>query len=305
MDFVVRLESPFDLEYTLESGQVFRWEHRGEWWYGVVDGGVLKVKRDGDALTCASSTDKIDSRFVANYFRLEEDPRPILASIRVDSTMNRATQQFYGLRLVRQDPWECLASFVLATNSNIPTIKKMIANVSSSFGEKIAFEGNAYTAFPTPAALAEAPLGRLRSCGLGYRAPFLKKVATAVEGGRLHFGELSMHGYDQAKRILLGSLPSGKLLLGVDPKVADCVLLFSCEKDDAFPIDVWVARSLLRFYPTLVPPALRRKLYSSTKKNLTKGEYELLSAAARSMFGKYAGYAQQYLFMLARSEGIT
>ena len=129
MEFVARLESPFDLEYTLESGQVFRWEHRGEWWYGVVEGGVLKLKRDGESLTCVSSSDRVDSRFVANYFRLEEDPRPILASIMVDSTMSRAVQQFYGLRLVRQDPWECLASFVLATNSNIPRIKKMISNI--------------------------------------------------------------------------------------------------------------------------------------------------------------------------------
>lgn len=305
MNFVVGLATPFDLGYTLESGQVFRWEHRGEWWYGVVDGGVLKLKRDGEALTCVSSTDRIDSRFLSNYFRLEEDPRPILASIMVDGTMNRATQQFYGLRLVRQDPWECLASFVLATNSNIPRIKKMISNISSSFGERIVFEGTPYSAFPTPAALAEAPLSRLRSCGLGYRAPFLKKVAAAVEGGRLHFGELSMHGYDEARKILLGNLPGEKLLLGVGPKVADCVLLFSCDKDDAFPIDVWVARSLLRFYPSLIPPPLRRKLHSSSKKNLTKGEYELLSAVARRKFGKYAGYAQQYLFMLARSEGIA
>lgn len=303
MNFVVRLESPFDLEYTLESGQVFRWEHRAEWWYGVLDGGVLKVRQDGDTLTCASSADHIDSRYVANYFRLEEDPRTVLASIMVDSTMSRAVQQFYGLHLIRQDPWECLASFVLATNSNIPRIKRMVSNVCESFGERVGFEGSTYYAFPTSTSLAEAPLGRLRGCGLGYRAPFLKRVAQTVEAGKLHFGELSLRDYEEARGILLGSLPGGKLLLGVGPKVADCVLLFSCDKDEAFPIDVWVARSLLRFYPALVPPSLRRKLRSSSKKNLTKGEYELLSSEARKTFGRYAGYAQQYLFMLARSEG--
>jgi N-glycosylase/DNA lyase len=305
LEFAVRLESPFDLEYTLESGQVFRWEHRGEWWFGVVDGGVLKVKLDGETLSCKSSTDRLDGRFVANYFRLDEDPRSILSSIRKDSTITRAVQKFYGMRLLRQDPWESLASFVLATNSNIPRIKQMVSNVSASFGQNMAFEGGTYSTFPTAGALAEAGLTRLRKCGLGYRAPFLKRVAEAVDRGKLDFSELSLVRYEKARETLLGRLLGEKLLLGVGPKVADCVLLFSCGKDQAFPIDVWVARSLLRFYPSLVGPSLRRKLGSTTKKNLTRREYGQLSSAARRHFGKHAGYAQQYLFMLARSEGIA
>jgi len=305
LDFAVRLESPFDLEYTLESGQVFRWERTGEWWYGIAAGGVLKARIDGEALTCSSSSEKIDGRFVTNYFRLDEDPRPILTSIMRDDTMARAVQQFYGLRLIRQDPWECLASFVLATNSNIPRIRKMVSSLCSSFGEKLAFEGRAYAAFPTAGVLAEAPLTRLRNCGLGYRAPFLRQVARAVDRGRLNLGELALVNYERAKKMLLGRLPRRKLLLGVGPKVADCVLLFSCSKDEAFPIDVWVARSLLRYYPELVTPTLRLKLEASSKKNLTTAEYDALSAAARSRFGEYAGYAQQYLFMLARSEGVS
>lgn len=299
---MVHQESPFDLGYTLESGQVFRWEHRGEWWYGVVDGGVLKVKRDGEALSCASNSDRIDGRFVTDYFGLDEDPRPIYESIMTDPVMTRAVQEFYGMRLIRQDPWECLASFVLATNSNIPRIRKMVSSICAAFGEESAFEGEVYWRFPKPEALAEATLGELEKCGLGYRAPFLKKVAESVDSGRLDFSELSLLGYEKARETLLSRLFGEKLLLGVGPKVADCVLLFSCGKDEAFPIDVWVARSLLRFYPTLIEPALRLKLGRASKKSLTRGEYERISAAARNHFGRYAGYAQQYLFVMARSE---
>jgi N-glycosylase/DNA lyase len=207
--------------------------------------------------------------------------------------------------LVRQDPWECLVSFVLATNSNIPRIMKMISNLCSAFGRRLAFEGDAYSEFPTPEALAEAPLSRLRSCGLGYRAPFVKKVAGVVDNGELDLGELALADYEKARDLLLRRLPRGKLLLGVGPKVADCVLLFSCGKDEAFPIDIWVARSLLKYYPSLVSPALTRRLAATSKKNLSLREYDALSAAARGRFGGWAGYAQQYLFMLARAEGGT
>ncbi|MDV3292716.1 MAG: hypothetical protein LYZ70_00415 [Nitrososphaerales archaeon] len=305
MEFALRPESPFALEYTLESGQVFRWDHRDEWWYGVVDGGVLKIKMEGDALSCLSSSDRIDGRYAANYFRLDEDPRPMFASLMADSVMARAVQEFYGMRLIRQDPWECLASFVLATNSNIPRIRRMVTNVCDSFGDEFSFEGAAYHAFPKPDVLAEAGVDELAKCGLGYRAPFLKRVAQSVDGGRLDFGELALVGYESARERLLSRLFGEKLLLGVGPKVADCVLLFSCGKDEAFPIDVWVARALLRYFPELVEPPLRKKLAKSSKKSLTSKEYERVSAAARERFGRNAGYAQQYLFMMARSEGIV
>jgi len=110
LEFTLGLESPFNLDYTLESGQVFRWENRGEWWYGVVGGGVLRAKQEGDVLKCASSSDLIDSRFVRNYFRLDEDLQAVEASILKDDSVRQAVQRFYGLRLIRQDRWECLAS---------------------------------------------------------------------------------------------------------------------------------------------------------------------------------------------------
>lgn len=302
MQFTVAPRPPFSLDYTLDSGQVFRWERRAESWYGVVDRGVLKVTLEGESLRCETSSDRLDGAFVRNYFRLDEEIQPILLSMMKDSTLTRAVQRFYGMRLIRQDGWECLASFVLATNSNIPRIKGMVANVSKAFGEVVEFEGTSYNLFPQPAALAEAPMVRLQGCGLGYRAPFLKKVAQAVDRGRIDFGELSVLDYERARDLLLVRLSGEKLLLGVGPKVADCVLLFSCGKDEAFPIDVWIARTLVRLYPQLLDPKLRKKL-SGRKAALTLKEYKRVSDSAREHFGAYAGYAQQYLFMLARAEG--
>ena len=127
--FNVPLESPFSLEYTLDSGQVFRWRRAEEWWCGIVAGGFLRAKQEGDVLRCESSSDRLDSSFVARYFRLDDDLEHIIAAVAKDDRMARAAERFYGLRLVRQDRWECLASFVLATNATIPRIKKMISAV--------------------------------------------------------------------------------------------------------------------------------------------------------------------------------
>jgi len=303
LEFTVGLEEPFSLDYTLDSGQVFRWERKGEWWYGVVSGGVLKARQEGEALRCESASDVLGSGFVRNYFRLDEDLKEILASITKDRPITQAVQRFYGLRLVRQERWECLASFLLATNANIPRIKKMVAAVCARYGEPFEFEGTRYNAFPKPEDLAAASLEDLRGCGLGYRAPFLRRVAASVSEGKVDFTELTSHGYDEARKELLRELFGEKLLLGVGPKVADCVLLYSLGKDEAFPIDVWIARELVKSYPRLFVPRLKKKLVRDGKVRLGSGDYERISAAVRKHFGNYAGYAQQYLFMAARLAG--
>jgi N-glycosylase/DNA lyase len=300
MEFTISLDSPFSLEYTLESGQLFRWERRGEWWWGVVPGGVLRMKQEGDLLRCSSSSERLDSEFVTRYFRLEVDLDHVLATISRDETISRAVEKFYGLRLVRQDPWECLASFVLATNANIPRIKKMVMAVCSRYGGLFEFEGEKRAAFPAAADLASASEKDLLACGLGYRAPFLKKVATSVAEGRVDFIAVGNLGYSESRRLMMTELLGQKLLLGVGPKVADCVLLYSCGKDEAFPIDVWIAKVLAASYPALMGLALARRYKAEGKAKLSPSDYDRISARARAYFGTYAGYAQQYLFMAAR-----
>jgi N-glycosylase/DNA lyase len=300
MEFTVPLDSPFNLDYTLDSGQVFRWRRTGEWWCGVVSGGVLKVRQEGEAIRCVSSSDDIDSAFVSSYFRLDEDLDHMLATISKDETITKAIERFYGLRLIRQDRWECLASFVLATNTNIPRIQKMVSDISTMYGRKIVFEGEDFYAFPSPGDLADASIASLRAYGLGYRAPFLKKVAKSVAQGRIDFERIANLPYEDALRLLQSELLGEKLLLGVGPKVADCVLLYSFGKDEAFPIDVWIARAIARWYPHLLSTSFRARLKKDEKAKLSPGDYARVSGSVRRNFGRYAGYAQQYLFVAAR-----
>lgn len=255
--------------------------------------------QEGDVLRCQSSSDLINSAFVAKYFRLGDDLEHILALLSKGEVMTRAIQKFYGMRLVDQYEWECLASFVLATNANIPRIKKMVAAVSEKYGDLLEFDGEKFHAFPGPMALASASLAELHDCGLGYRAPFLRRVAASVTEGKVDFAEVASLPYLDARKELLKELFGEKILLGVGPKVADCVLLYSCGKDEAFPIDVWIAKALAKSFPKLLGPRLRSRLSSGGTK-LSLGDYARISSSARAHFGRYAGFAQLYLYMAAR-----
>jgi len=301
MEFTMGLDSPFSLDYTLDSGQVFRWEKKGEWWYGVVSGGVLKLKSEAESIRCVSTSDVLGSGFLRRYFRLDDPFDEVMGSIAKDDVMKEAVQRFYGLRLIQQERWECLASFLLATNANIPRIKKMVASICAAFGDPIEFEGVPQRTFPRPEVIAEAGLAELAKCGLGYRAAFLKRVAQAVATGRIDFTVLADMGYEEARRELLRELLGEKVLLGVGPKVADCALLYSFGKDEAFPIDVWISRELMKSYPRLIPRRTGAKLRSGAKAKLTAADYGEISKAARNYFGSLAGYAQLYLYSAARS----
>lgn len=300
MEFTVPLDVPFNLEFTLQSGQVFRWEKRGAHWYGVVNGTILKVAQEMDVLRCTSGSDRVDSVFTARYFRLDDELAEVLASLSTDEPLAKAAERFYGLRLVRQDQWECLASFLLATNANIPRIKKMVSAVCEKYGRPFQFEGATFYSFPSAETLASARTSGLAACGLGYRASFLRKVAESVADGKFDFHRLTGLGYEESQKMLLAELFGEKVLLGVGPKVADCFLLYSCDKDESFPIDVWIARALARYYPGILGPRLRKRYAKDGRLRLTPGEYASLSKAARGRFGEYAGYAQQYLYMMAR-----
>jgi N-glycosylase/DNA lyase len=302
LEFTVPISTPFSLEYTMESGQLFRWERRGDWWQGVVEGTVLMARQEAEGLRCVSGSDAVDGVFVKGYFRLDEDLNHILGSIAKDDNVTRATLRFYGLRLVRQPRWECLASFVLATNANIPRIKKMVSAICTRFGEPFEFQGATFHKFPTADRLSMASVGDLTGCGLGYRASFLRHVATSVAQGKVGFSQLDPLGYEEARELLLTELPGEKVLLGVGPKVADCVLLYSCGKEESFPIDVWIAKVLAKSYPKLLGPALKRKYARDGKVKLSPSDYIKISRRVRDYFGEYAGYAQQYLYMAAREE---
>lgn len=280
---------PFDLEKTLSCGQVFRWEKLGGWWYGVVEGRVFKVRKTDSVLEFSGA----HTDFVRNYFRLCDNLPKIASEICKDSVMIQALQTSYGLRLVRQNPWECLISYICATCKNIPAIKDMIAKLAEKFGEKVALEDYYSHSFPEPDTLAKASLDELRGCGLGFRAKRVQETAKLMSYGRIDFETLEESSYTIAKKRLL-HLP------GVGNKVADCVLLFSLDKLEAFPVDVWMKKVITTYYATYFDPSYASKL--AEEKPPSPKLYEKISLFARRYFGGYAGYAQEYLFHFARNK---
>ena len=280
--------TPFNLDYTLQCGQVFRWEKHGDWWYAIVAKKATKIRQTSNVL----EFEGVDASFIEKCFRLH-DPLPlILSKISRDAHIRNAIQNFHGLRLVRQDPWECLISYICATYKNIPAIQNMIGNLSRQFGHEITLDNHSLYTFPNPTTLAKANITELTRCKLGFRAKNVHETAKKVDTQTVRLAELETMPYEAAKNELL-KLP------GVGDKVADCVLLFSLNKLEAFPVDVWIKKTILENYHEHLDGALVQKALK--KKTLTPSEYRQIGSFARGYFGEYAGYAQQYLFHHERS----
>ena len=288
-----QLITPFDLMHTLECGQVFRWERLNGWWYCIVREKVIKIRHVGDELQFQSSHEKIDIDFIQNYFRLDDNLPSILSEISKDDHIRRAISRLYGLRITRQEPWECLISYICATYKNIPAIKGMINNLCRQFGRKITFDGYSFYTFPKPSDLAEASIEDIRKCKLGFRAKRVLAASKIINNGKLDFEALRRVEYEKAKLELL-ELP------GVGHKVADCVLLFSLDKLQAFPVDVWMKKSILEFYPQFFDQLFVEN--TSKKSSISHREYMRFSNFGKKYFGSYAGYAQEYLFHWKRLE---
>lgn len=203
----------------------------------------------------------------------------ILATFPEDEPMRAAVAHCRGLRLLRQEPWECLASFICSSTKQIVQIRQIVAMLSRRFGGRLAVgEGIAPVfSFPTAARIAEASEAELRECKLGFRAPYLLATARAVASGKINLSGLSELPMDEARAALLG-------FPGVGVKIADCVLLFAYGFPRAFPVDVWISRALRRLYfPKRRPKPPRLRHFSQT------------------YFGPHSGYAQQYLFHYMRT----
>jgi N-glycosylase/DNA lyase len=274
---------PFDLDVTLCCGQVFRWDKRGGWWYGVVRDKVFRIRQTSTELEFGNA----DGKFIKNYFGLDDDLPRIRDEIGKDDSIKTALREFWGLRIIRQDPWECLISYICATYKSIAAIKHMLLKLSEKFGEKMTLDGCHFYTFPTPEKLAKTTESDLMVCGLGYRAKYVLKTSKKIYEDNFDLERLRKMTYQQAKKELFS-------LSGVGLKVADCVLLFSLGKLDAFPVDVWVKRALLKHYAEHFPHAFIKKI--SSQESLSNSEYEKLNAFGRNYFGEFAGYAQEYLY---------
>ena len=285
----MRLDVPFDLDFSLCCGQIFRCRKIGDWWYVVAAENIFKIRQCGDLL----EFEGVDEEFVRHYFGLNDDLEKIANCVAKDDYINAALHQFEGLRIVRQVPWECLISFICATYKSIPAIEQMLNKLSVKFGEKKSFDEMDFYVFPTVRNLAYASEKGLRECGLGYRAKYVQATAKKIHKEKIKIDELKSLPYLEARK-RLEEFP------GVGLKVADCVLLFSLEKLEAFPVDVWVKRIVLNHYSSQLPAELVKKLTSHD--SLTNGEYQKVNSFGRSYFGQYAGYAQEYLFHYERTQ---
>jgi N-glycosylase/DNA lyase len=256
----MRLALEIDVEHTLTCGQAFRWRRQGDQWLGIVEGRAVRLRQLEDGVEAQGW----EREALLRYLRADDDLDSIYAEIGRDPLVAACVDRLHGLRLLRQRPWECAASFILATNANIPRITKMVETVCRTFGERV--EDDLYS-FPSPRQILDRQ-EEAKVCGLGYRCGrFVEFAKLAEEGGLEGLEDLP---YEECVRRLV-DMP------GIGNKVADCVALFSLDHLQAFPIDVRIEGILLREYGM-------------------RGTYKKLSAAARERFGPYAGYAQEYLY---------
>ena len=283
MQILLNLETtPFNIDFTLRCGQVFRWRKESNTWYGVINDTLIKMTQRQNIVTYSQFPDTKPT-LIHHYFRFDDNLPTITKSLNKDAVIQKALLQLEGLRLVRQDPWECLISFICATFANIPRIKGMVHNLCQAFGQSITCNGYTEHLFPSPQKLASASINQLLACNLGYRAKYVKGAASRILKGEVCLSDLRSTSYHEAKQELL-------CIEGVGQKVADCILLFSLEHLKAFPVDRWLQRILITQYPQYLSYKARNR------KALTPQVYKELSSFGQNYFGNYAGYAQEYLY---------
>jgi N-glycosylase/DNA lyase len=270
----------YDLSATLDSGQAFRWRQSDDTWTGVIHGRWVQLRAEPGVIV-AETVGPADD-WLRHYLQLDVDLPHVLSSFpQDDEALQSAVRACPGLRLLRQDPWECLASFICSSTKQIVQIRQIIALLCTRFGEPVSVPPGEEPAFSFPSIerLAAATEASLRECKLGFRAPYLRHTAQMLAAGEVNLTRLSELPLGQA-RAELCKLP------GVGEKIADCALLFSCGHAEAFPVDVWIMRALRRHY---FP---RRKVSPARMRRFIEKH-----------FGPHAGYAQQYLFHHIRVKG--
>jgi N-glycosylase/DNA lyase len=272
--------SDYDLAATLDSGQVFRWQQNGDFWDGVVGKYFVRLRQTENGIHARTPVPVENWNWLDEFLQSDIKLTPILRTFPDDDPMNDAVASCRGLRLLRQDPWECLASFILSSTKQIVQIRQIVALLCERFGERIAVftGGQPVFAFPVAGRIASVTERELRDCKMGFRAPGLLAAAQLIDGGKFDLEKLRGLSYAEARHQLM-------TLRGVGGKIADCVLLFAYGFDSAFPVDVWIERALQELY-------FPRRRASETR---------LLKFAA-THFGPHAGYAQQYLFHYMRTK---
>ena len=277
---IVENVQDFDPVHIFECGQCFRWIRQPDNSFtGVARGKVANISYQDGTLVIKNSSLKDFQDIWFEYLDLGRDYGEIKALLDKDEHMKKAMEYGYGIRILKQDLWEVLISFIISANNRIPMIMKTVAAMSKLYGDEIQYDGMAYYSFPSADKLFEAGIEELEACRGGFRCKYILNTARMVKNGEVRLEELE--GMDTGKaREELMKFP------GVGPKVADCVLLYSGTKQDVFPTDVWVKRVMEELY-------FKRE-----------ASFKEIQDFASSYFGDLAGFAQQYLFYYARENRI-
>ena len=263
----------FNIQQIAESGECFRWNKLADNKYiGVIMGGVCIVEQEGEEVIFDSN---LPDEIIKHYFDLSRDYSKIKESYKKDEILSEAIKYGEGIRILNQEKFETLISFIISANNNIPRIKKSVEKIATKYGKKIEYKGETYFAFPTPQELEKATLEELRECGVGFRDKYIKEAAKMIANIHIDLEKISKLSTYECKKELIK-------IKGVGSKVADCVMLFSMEKADAFPVDVWIKRIMENLYIKQEVPLREIEKYAKEK------------------FGEYGGIAQQYLFVYAK-----
>ena len=272
----------FNIKQILECGQCFRWEKVGELNYiGVAHGRVIEVIQEDDKVTILNTNEEDFNNIWLDYFDLKRDYSEIKAGLAHDEILGKSVEYGYGIRLLNQEHFELLISFIISARNSIPSIMKTIKKISQKWGTPIEYKGNTYYTFPTPEQLKDATEEEIKETGASFRSKYIVDTIAKVNESSYDFDleRISELNADECHTALQN-------FKGVGSKVADCIMLFSMRKYSAFPVDVWVKRAMIFFY-------------GAEDASLNK-----IRIFARDKFGELAGFAQQYLFYYARENKI-
>lgn len=281
--YVIKGCTSFEPRDIFDCGQCFRWNVEEDGSYtGIFGSNVLNVKKDdGNILITGICDDDIDD-VCRKYFDLDRDYDEIKLHLsEIDEHLKQSIEYGKGIRILNQDLWEMIISFIISANNNIPRIKGIIERMSKKYGKEIKFNGVKYYTFPTPESLAQASREDLRNLGMGFRDKYIYETTKRINEKTFDLDAFSNLEDTAEMRKQLLTLP------GVGPKVADCILLFSTlSRFDVFPIDVWVRRVMNELY-----------IHNTEEAKVNKKEIEKI---ALEKFGDLQGLAQQYLFYWKR-----
>ncbi|MBE6783822.1 MAG: DNA-3-methyladenine glycosylase 2 family protein [Ruminococcaceae bacterium] len=241
---VVETDDYINLDYSLDCGQSFRWKKSENIWQAVAFGKKISIEqKDENTLFFYDTTEDDFEKIWKIYFDFERDYKTILSRFENDSYLYEAIKKYRGIRVLNQEPWEAICSFIISQNNNIPRIKGIIDRLCETFGEDL---GDGFYSFPSAEKIAELTAEDLAPLRSGFRAKYILDAAKKVAEKEIDFDSIYINDISYGREELMK-------IKGVGPKVAECALLYGFKKSDAFPVDVWVKRIMSELYPDGIP----------------------------------------------------